>query len=248
MPFANYSYPDALVFREIFEVLSKIVDEVNVEVTHDGIIIRATDPAQIAYIQVELPSIVFSQYKVDEPGDFGLIVSIVNRAIKSVKRGQRLDTFIRGDEIELTVMGAVKKTFIFKSITVPKPELNLESLVFKAKIVVLVETIKNALKDIELVSDKVVMEQENGETFSLRGAGETKYGLTIPRSSGAVIEMEGDSKISSSYNVDYLVNVLPLLRVSDTMTLEFIDNGPLKITIDIPTGGKVTYLLAPYIG
>jgi len=248
MPKAFYSYPDALVFKGIYEILSKIVDEVNIEVKEDAIVIRATDPAQIAYIEVEIPSHAFTQFNVEEPGDYGLVVSTINKVLKSAKRGFRLDTSVEGDEVYFTIIGAIKKTFIFRAIAVPKPELNVESLAFTAKSTFLVEAMKNALKDIELVSDKVIIEQDNSEVLRLKGAGETKYTLSISRSSGAVIDMSGEGKVVSSYNVDYLVNILPLLKVSDTMTLEFIDNGPLKATIDIPTGGRVIFLLAPYVG
>jgi len=248
MPKAFYSYPDALVFRGIYEVLSKIVDEVNIDIKDDGIVIRATDPAQVAYIEVEIPSHAFTQFSVEEAGDYGLVVSTINKALKSAKRGFRLDTKVEGDEVQFIIVGAIKKTFLFRAIAVPKPELNLEALSFTAKSTILVEAMKNALKDIELISDKVIIEQENSEVLRLKGAGETKYALTISRSSGAVIDMSGEGKIVSSYNVDYLVNILPLLKVSDTMTLEFIENGPLKATIDIPTGGRVTFLLAPYVG
>lgn len=247
MPKASFSYPDALVFKGMFEVLSKIVDEANIEITGEEMVMRATDPAQIAYIQIEVPSMAFTQFDVEEPGDFGLIVSTVNKVLKTAKRGYRLDLSVIYDEVKLQIVGALRKTYTFRAISVPKPELNVESLSFQAKATVLVEAVKNALKDIELVSDRVMLEQEGSEALRMRGGGETKYTLTMNRSSGAVIDISGNGKVVSSYNIDYLVNVLPLLKVSDTMTIEFMENGPLKMYIEIPTGGRVTFLLAPYL-
>jgi len=245
---AKVSHPDALVFKSIFEVLSKLVDEANIEVNSSEMVIRASDPAQVAYIEIVHPATAFSTYEVEDSGDFGVIVSTVNKIMKAAKRGHRLDINVSGDEVELTIVGPLKKTYRVRAVAVPKPELSVESLTFDAKATVLVEALRNALKDIELVSDKVYVEQEGGEILRLRGGGETKYTLSLSRSSGAVIDMVGGEKSVSSYNVDYLTNLMPLLKVGDTVTLEFINNGPLKATLEMPIGGRVTFLLAPYLG
>lgn len=244
---AFYSYPDALVYKGIYEVLSKIVDEINTEVNRNGIIMRAMDPAQIAYIYINVPKSAFVTLNVEEEGEYGLIVSIVNKALKSVKRGYRIDVRVIGDEVEKTIFGGVKKTYVFRSIMVPKPEYSPEELELENRITVLVDPIKEAIRDIELVSDRAILEIE-GEVLKIRGGGETKYTLSLNRSSGAVIDMIGEPRAASSFNVDYLISILPLLKLTDTVTLEFKDQGPLRVTFDIPTGGSVIYLLAPYLG
>lgn len=245
---ARFSYPDAMTIRVIFETLAKVADETSIEVMGDGLVIRVMDPAQVAYAQVELPSTVFIEFMVEEPGDFGLLLTPVNRVLRSARRGYRLDAIVDGDEVRLAIVGGPRRTFVFRAMAVPKPEVTVEPLPFESKATVLVEPFKNALKDLEMVATKVVIQQNDAEALVIQGAGESKYTLNLSRSSGAVLDMVGEGRISSSFNIDYLVNMLPLLRVADTVTIELMNSGPLKLTVDIPTGGRVVVLLAPYIG
>jgi len=58
-PVARVKYPDAKVFREFIEALSKIVEEAKFTIGESGIRVVGMDPAKVALIEIEMPSEAF---------------------------------------------------------------------------------------------------------------------------------------------------------------------------------------------
>ncbi len=239
------SYPDAQVFRNLFDTLSKMIDEISIYFDAEGMKIKAMDPANVALIDVNYPRDAFTEYEVEEPGHVGLNLSIALKLLKRAKRGDRLDIEADDERIKISIIGLVKREFVLRNLDVVTPEVPEASLDLDVKITILVDPLKQALKDIELIGDTAVFDFDGEEKLVLSSPGETRYTMELTRTSGAVIDVEARKEAKSTYSVDYLLNTLSLVKVADTVRIQFSTQMPLKMEFDLPAGGTVTYLLAP---
>lgn len=243
---ARLSYPDAKSFYNILEALSKLVDEVVMIIKPDGVKAMALDPAHIALVAIELPPESFVEYEVE--GDevrLGFNVTNTMKIVKRSKKGDKLDIDVAASEVKWSIIGATVKSFKVLNLDIPIPEIPEASFKFNVKLSMIVDPFKNALKDVEAVSDTVELEAKDEDLFVIRGVGATVSETRIKRDTPAVIEYEVKEPSKSVYSIDYLKHIISLTKVADVVTLEFSSEMPLHLQFQLPAGGRVEYLLAP---
>ncbi len=240
------SYPDASVFKNLFDVLSKTVDEVSLVFNDEGMRIRTLDPANVALLDIFFPRDSFVEYEVEGEARVGVNLSVLMKLLKRAKRGDRIDIEADDETVKFTLLGVVKRTYELRNLEVNVPEIPEANLNFDTKVTMLVDPLRDALKDIEIVGSQAEFEyREDENALILYSPGETKYSMKLTRESGAVIEIEASKSSKSAYSVDYLLNILSLVKVADTVKIEFSSQMPLRLQFDLPAGGKAVYLLAP---
>ncbi|WP_070807810.1 DNA polymerase sliding clamp [Pyrodictium occultum] len=243
---ARLSYPDAKSFYNMLDAISKIVDEITMIITSDGVRAVALDPAHVALINIELPPESFIEYEVED-GEVKLGFNVANTAkiVKRGKKGDKLDIEVDEERVTWSIVGATIKRYRLLNLDVPVPEVPEAQLEFKIRIAMVVDPFKNALKDAEAVGDTVELEAPDENTFIIRGVGAATAEAKIRSDSPAVVEFHVEEPGKSAYSIEYLKHVLSLTRVADTITIEFSQNMPLRLKFQLPAGGGVTYLLAP---
>jgi proliferating cell nuclear antigen len=246
---ARLSYPDAKSFYNLLDTLSKIVDEVSMEITKDGVKALALDPAHVALIKIELPPESFVEYEVeDESVKLGFNVANIAKMVKRGKKGDKLDIEVEESRVTWSIVGATIKRYKVLNLDVPVPEIPSEELPFKVHVSIIVDPFKNALKDAEAVGDTVELEAPDTSTLIIRGVGAAVAETKIKSDMPAVVEFNVEEPSKSAYSIEYLKHVLSLTKVADTITIEFAQDMPLRLQFRLPAGGKVTYLLAPKAG
>ncbi len=246
MPLAKLSYPDAKSFYNILDALSKIVDEVSMTISKDGVKIIALDPARIALIEISMSPETFLEYDVSEDQvKAGFNVANVAKIIKRGKKGDKVDIEVESDRITWSIVGATIKRYRLLNLDVPEPEIPSAQFNFNVHVAVIVDPIKNALKDAEAVGDTVEFEAPDETQLIIRGVGAATSEARIRSDTPAVVEFEVKEPSKSAYSLDYLKHVLSLTKVADTVVIEFSSSMPLRLQFRLPAGGTVTYLLAP---
>ncbi len=240
------AYPDVNVFKNLFDVLSKTVDEVCLVFTAEGMRVKAMDPANVALLDVLFPRDAFVEYEVEGEARIGLNLNVIMKLLKRGKRGDRIDIKADDESVEITITGVVKRTYKLRNLEVATPEIPEAQLIFDTAVTILVDPLKEALRDIEIVGTQAIFEyKEDEEALIISSPGETKYTMKLSRASGAVIDIESSKPSKSVYSVDYLLNTLSLVKVADTVKIEFSTQMPLRLRFDLPAGGTAVYLLAP---
>ncbi len=242
---ARLSFPDAKSFYNILDSLSKIVDEVNMTITNEGVKAIAIDPAHVALITIELPPESFIEYEVEDEVKLGFNVANVAKLVKRGKKGDKLDIEVTEDKVTWSIVGAVVKRYRINNLEVPVPEIPEAQLEFKIRVAMIVDPFKNALRDAEAVGDTVELEAPDESTLIIRGVGTAVAETKIRSDSPAVVEFNVEETGKSAYSIDYLKHVLSLTKVADTIVVEFSPDMPLRLQFKLPAGGNVTYLLAP---
>ncbi len=245
---ARLSYPDAKAFQNIVEALSKIIDEVAMRITPEGVRIRAMDPAKIALIDIWLPASSWLEYSVEEEAVAGFNVSGLLKLLKRGRRGDRLDLEIDAEKIRISMVGDIVKRYRVNNLEVLEPEIPAElPFSFKVSATMLADLVKEAVRDAETVGDTLELDAPDASMLVIRGIGPEGGGVEARLSpeAGQLIEYRVDEPSKARYSIDYLKYVLSLTKVADMVTLEFSTDSPLRLRFTMPSEGRVDYLLAP---
>lgn len=245
MPKVKISFPDASVFKGMFDTISKLIDEVKIVFEPDFMQIRAMDTASVAMVDVRFPKEAFTEYQVEEATSVGVNLSTLVKALKKAKRGDKFELETDDEQVVIRLIGTAKKEFRFRNMEVPVSEIPEAKLEFDVKLTLLTEPLKQALKDAQLISESVTLYFDGEERLVISATGETKYEMTLTKASGSVVEAEAKKEAKSTYNIEYLINILSLTKLTDSVKVEFSSNMPIKIGFDLTGGGTLVYLLAP---
>ncbi len=247
-PVARMKYPDAKVFREFIEALSKIVEEAKFKISEDGVKVVGMDPAKVALIEIDMPSEAFLEYEVQRDIEMGVNLESLANSIKRGKKGDTVSFAITDDKVLVKLeaqTGAIKRYLTPNfEVTIDVPEN--PKLEHDVEASVISDTLKRAVKDAEAISDLIVIEAEEGELrFKGYTEGKSKMEMRLKEGSPALIYLEVRNPATSAYDITHLKNVLNLTKVAAAVDLKFSSDKPLELVFKSAEGSKVRYLLAP---
>ncbi len=247
MPF-EIVFDGAKDFADLIATASNLIDEAAFKVSEEGISMKAMDPSRVVLIDLNLPESIFSKYQVEEAETIGVNMDHFK---KILKRGKTKDTLIlrKGDEnfLEITFEGTAKRTFRLPLIEVEALELDLPELPFTAKVVVLGEVIKEAVKDASLVSDAIKFIAKENE-FTMKAEGETQeVEIKLTLEDEGLLDLEVEEETQSAYGISYLADMIKGIGKADEVVIRFGNEMPLQMEYLIRDEGKLVFLLAPRV-
>ncbi|OYT40199.1 MAG: DNA polymerase sliding clamp [Desulfurococcales archaeon ex4484_58] len=241
---ARIVYPEAKYIKEIVDVLGKLVDEVAFQLTPDALVVKAIDPAKVALIDIYIPQTAFLEYDVSEEETAGLSASSLSKLLKKVKKGDRFVMNTTEDRVEIIIESVSKRIYRFRNLEIPLPEIPEAQLEFNVEAQLLIDVIKQAIKDAEAVGDYLEIEAPNNETLYLRGKGATVAETKLVSGMPALLSLEVKEPSKSTYQLEYLKYVAGLTKIAELANLRFSSDAPLELEFSLGEG-RVKYLLAP---
>lgn len=243
---AKFVYPEAKYFKEIIDSLSKIIDEVALQLKPQGLEIKALDPARVALININIPNTVFLEYDVPEETVIGISTAFLSKVLKKVKKGDRFVLESAEDFVKVTIESIGKRFYKFRNLEVPLPEIPEASFEFNVNAQLIVDPFKQAIKDAETVGNILEIEAPDDQTLYLRGRGvtiaETKLAVGMP----ALISLEVKEPSKSSYQIDYLKYIIGLTKIAEVIVLKFSNKSPLELEFSFGES-RLKYLMAPLV-
>lgn len=241
---ARIVYPEAKYMKTIIDVLGKLVDEVAFKITPEGVFVKAIDAARVALIDVFLPPTAFLEYEVPEEIVAGLSMANLAKLLKKVKRGDKFVMDVDEEKVRIIIESMMKRTYRFRNLDVPIPEIPEAQLEFNVEAQLLVDVIRHAIKDAEAVGDLLEIEAPNEETLFLRGRGASITETKLVKGSAALIDLVVREPSKSLYNLEYLKYIVNLTKIAELAILKFSSEMPLELEFSLGEG-RVKYLLAP---
>ncbi|MET1160461.1 MAG: DNA polymerase sliding clamp [Thermoprotei archaeon] len=239
-------YPEAKYFKEIIDALGKLVDEVAFQIKPEGVIVRAIDPARVALIEIELPSTAFIEYDVPEEVVAGISTANLAKMLKRIKKGDRFVIGVEEDRVEVVIESINRRIYRFRNLEVPVPEIPEAQLEFNVSAQVLIDVVKQAIKDAETVGEHLELEAPDNETLYLRGRGATIAETKLTAGMPALVSLEVKEPSKSVYQIEYLKYVVGLTKIAELATIKFSSDAPLELEFSL-SEGRVKYLLAPAV-
>ncbi len=247
---ARFQYPDAKSFRELVESLAKIMDEVRFTITQDGIRAVGMDASRMALIEVFMSRDTFLEYELAEDREeayLGLQLQSLVAMLKKGKKGEPVTFLVADDRVLIRIDSGIVKKFLVPNIEVLVEAPEEIKLDFDVEAMVISDSLKKALRDVEVVGDVVEFEATE-DSLIIRAKGEGARAQTIfSRDSAALTMLDVKTPSKSAYEVSYLKNVLNLTKIADTVEIRFSTDKPLELVFRAPGPGeaRVRYLLAP---
>ena len=231
--------------KETIEAVSSIVDEARINLTPDGMSIRAVDPANVAMLSLDLKSSAFEDFTATE-GELGVDLNRLSDILGMAEKAETIELELDEESHKLVVRmsGLTYKIALLDPASIRK-EPTVPQLDLPAKIVLSGNELRRAVKAAEKVSDHMSMGVE-GDIFYLEAEGDSDR-MRLDILKDQLISLQpGDAR--SLFSLDYLTDLIKSAGKAHEVTIELGRDYPVKIHFQIAQGnGDVGYLLAPRI-
>lgn len=238
---------DGKIWRDIIESISILVNEGVFIANPNGIRLRAMDPSRVAMVDLELPASAFESYECIEEVPIGVNFDDMKSVVKRVKADEKLILEKSEKEVRLKIkfIGKFTRTFSLSLLDIGKEELSVPKITFSANIKLLASSLKDAIKDAEVVSDfvKIMAEKDLLKVIASGDRGEVE--IEITKDSGELLSIELKEPTHALYSLAYLKKMMTATDLSDVCALMFSTDMPLRLDFNMAIGGRMSYYLAP---
>ena len=242
----RFEFPDARDWKYLIQSLEAIIDEANFVADDEALRLRALDPSRIAMVDLYIPREAFNMYEVEGEVRIGVNFDDLNKILRRAKKDDRVIMAVEGGRLRITLSGKAERTFSLPLIDIVGEELPTPRVTFDVSAKMLSDTLRDALKDAEMVSDTAKFVGEEAELKIVARSDKGELEAKFSMEAGSLLEYEVKSPATASYSLNYLNDIVgKAYRVSDVVTVEFSTNKPLSLTFDIAGGGVLRYYLAP---
>jgi len=233
------------VLREIVSVVGTLVEEVKLNISSEGLSLRAVDPAHVAMVEMTIKAGAFEELKASNC-EIGLDIEKLREILKLARQGGILKLHHDEDKNKLVVSidNLTRKMSLVDTAGMSDPKVPNVSL--QAKVTVKAEELNQGIRASESISDHIAL-TATPDAFELSAEGETdSVSLKLPKDLLEGLECKDTQK--SLFSLDYFSNMIKSVGASPTVTLNLGTDYPVRIEFDIAGGqGHVKYLLAPRI-
>ncbi len=236
---------DIAIFKDAFDSISKIVDEVVCDVDSSGFHVTAIDRSHICFVELNLEPTVFNeQFDVESPVRLCIDTQEFMRILKRAKKTDvlKLCTADEGNLI-INFLGDVDRKFKIRLIDMEYESPRVPDLELPCGVEVDSGLLKDAIVDMELFSDKLIFLIDN-ECFNVSTNGE--FG------DASFQYLHGENGINevvkSSFSINKLKDIFSASKFSDIVNISLGNDMPMVINFALSTGnGNLKFLLAPRI-
>ena len=235
----------AEVLKTMLDAVQTLVDEAKIQVTPEGVSLKAVDPAHVAMVDLSLGKGAFTEFHAEDM-EMGVDLDKLKDILKLASSGDEISLEYKEDSHRLVFkIGHITRRMALVDTTNmgdPKvPNLNLPS-----KVTILAGELQQGIKASEAVSDHIALVATK-DSFELVADGDTDT-VHLNLDGDDLIKIESPEESRSLFSLDYFANMAKVVKGSDTITLNLGTDYPVKMEFDIANGGgHITYLLAPRI-
>ena len=235
------------LLKESISIISELVTDARFKLDKDKLELIAMDPANVAMIIFKLLSPAFVEYKVDKPIELAINLSSFNQILRRAKPTDVLTLELDEEKhkLKLQLKGETNKTFHLSLLDIDSREQKIPDLKFPLKIMTNSFLLSEAIEDVGVVAESVAFIAEP-EKLAIKSEGNiSEAKIDMLSGSSTIIEMPSKDPISSRYSIDYLKKIMKGSKLSDSVTMQFNKDYPLKIEYNIIDKLSFSVILAP---
>lgn len=233
--------------QEFLNPISVLVDECKIEVSEDGLQIRAVDPANVCMVDVTLSEDGFDSFEGQRSiigVDLERLQSIISMGSSGSDVTLRADTSTQMLNVDVETvdynLSLIDPDSIRDGPDIPDIKLPASTKIDGGKI-------SQGIKAAGMVSDQLTLGfDDDKDTFKIGAEGDTDDVKVEHHKSN--VESMSASNSETVYSLEYLKKISKAVGSGREVNLKLDDEKPVKITYDISEGdGRVIYMLAPRI-
>lgn len=231
----------------IAAVYELIKEETAVQLSNEGIMISAMDPAQVSMVVFRLLTPAFEAYKLDREGVIGVDMERFNQVLKQVNPEDSLVIKVDDNMMKLVCKSRSTRTFSIPLLEISDEAKKPPSLDFTTRVVISGEVLSQAINDAGVVSDSLILDA-NKDNLQILAAGDLgKVEIKLAKGDEALKEFEVKQPSKSRYAVDYLAKIIKGAKLTDDVQLNFRSDYPMQIDFAVQDLVKLSFILAPRV-
>ena len=228
------------LFKNAFESIEKIVDEVTLTADSDALHLRCLSRDHITFITLDLEKTVFDEYLCDKPEKMAIDCTEFMKVLKTGKKDDTLELTTDENNLIIIFKGDATRQFKIRFIDMEYDNPQPPQIPVPCHISIDSNLIKDYINDMDLYDEKLTFTVDedylNITANGQMGEGEIKY-----------IHGENIQEVvKSTFSIPKLKEILRSSKFSKECILGLGDDMPIIVTFNLITGdGKLEYLLAP---
>jgi proliferating cell nuclear antigen len=240
------SLRDPKLLKHSIDAISNMVDEVGINVTKEGMTLRAMDPAHVALVDFELKKSAFDEYEVDGLLVLGIDLDRLNTILKRAGAEDKITLEFDSEKntLKIRLKNASTRTFNLPLIEVSEEELKVPDLEFPSTVEINSKIISEGIKDAEIVSDHVVLKVDKKNLY-IKARGDLGN-VEVKAAKEGAISFDVSQDTRSMYSLEYLKDMIKASDIADSVKISLGDNIPVKMEF-LSSDIKLSFLLAPRI-
>lgn len=245
-------YPVGNVIKRVFQGSLKPLDEVPMNVSESGLLIRALSPDKNLMVEINIPQTAFEEFEVDKETSI-----VVERTsfLRVFRRSTRRDSVVMMYEDgsrDLKVILINTKSGAERSYSVDVREVGVEligsiNVDLSVKFQIDSDEFRKIIRDAKLINEHLELIYSEGR-IEVRSTSENKAFRQVLMLDKPLYILESrESHVSCRYDLDLLKTIATSLTVGDVVTVEYGASLPLKMTLNLSDGTIINYWIAPRI-
>lgn len=240
---------DPTTFKNLLKAVATVTDEATFHIKPEDISMRAMDPSRVAMVDFELSKNAFIEYEVTEKMDLCFNVGTLLKLLKRAGKDDALEISLQDPKLKIALIKENNvQEFTMPTLEPMKDDVPTPKITFNVQAKLLSEEFNNRLKDATLASDMIKFIADS-EKLVLDAQGDILTAHTeLKKGSEALLNLEAKEPSKATYSLSYLSEIVKdASPVGPTVTVEFSNDMPLKLTFQTGIAGKLLYYLAPRI-
>ncbi len=244
-------YPSAKDFFSFISSVAKVSDIVTLNLTEDGVFSRHLTEDKTLMALAKIPKDVLSDYSIEKPLSVKLDITSVKKVLskaKSKKATIEIDETESGIKIVIKDEKSGTKSNIYLKVEKGDVEqINEPKVSLSASFTTDDKVLDIIAGDLSLIGEEMkISAYEDRVEMEVEEQGK-KY-ISILTKDKSLKDISVESSASASYSVEMFKNAVAALRgFSAPITVSFGNNLPIKLSVNVPSGGQMTFWIAPRV-
>lgn len=236
------------VFKDSINIISDLVNEVQIGFDKNALEIIAMDPANVAMVAFRLLASGFAEYTLKQAETVEVNLSLLKQVLRRIKGGEVLTMETSDGKLDIVLKGTSKRSFSLPIIDTGNTEQKVPDLTFTVSIAMPASELDDAIEDVDVVADSVAF-VAGKKTFALRSEGDlSKVNVEIPASDDVKLVIDGDAdSIKAKYSVEYLKKMIQASKLASRVVVHFSKDYPLKLDYVQTDVLSMEFVLAPRV-
>jgi proliferating cell nuclear antigen len=235
--------------KYVTQTIAKINDEGILEVSMERVRAWIMSPDKTSLAVVEMPSISFDEFNVEEETRILIRTDELNKVIKRATRNDEVVLGFNVEEQALEIELRDRKTGFSRRFLVPivaggSQEIRDIRLEPAARFTMMADDFKALIQDVKVISDILELEA-TPEAVKARASGEEKEYEWVMRPGDVLLDLEVDEDARASYSRQALEVATKPVGSAESVRIGFSTDYPMRIEFTFPNGEKMDLYIAP---
>ncbi|MBT4539694.1 proliferating cell nuclear antigen (pcna), partial [Candidatus Woesearchaeota archaeon] len=232
-------------FKDSIAIISELVSEVKLKATSDGLEVVAMDPANVAMVIFKLLSSAFTQYEIQGSEEVAINLNSVKQILRRAKADDMLTLETTEDnKFKIELKSNTTRSFSLPTLELEDKEQRVPELTFPISVNMKSSLLADSVEDVSVVAESVTFLGEK-EQLSIKAEGDLSKAFIEIKPNDEISINANEEKCKAKYSLEYLKKMIAGGKLTDTVSLQFNTDYPLKLEYKVTDRLLLSFILAP---